>query len=65
MRMKAIIKPNVGLGLDIVERPIPEIEPHEVLIRVKAASICGSDIPIMNWDDPWVMSTATNSVEKL
>jgi threonine 3-dehydrogenase len=57
MRMKAIIKPNVGLGLDIVERPIPEIEPHEVLIRVKAASICGSDIPIMNWDDPWVMST--------
>lgn len=55
--MKALIKPTKAPGLQLVNVRVPEIEPHEVLIKVKAASICGSDIPIYNWDDPWTCNT--------
>ena len=55
--MKAIVKPNDGPGLDIVDAPIPDIEENEVLIKVFSASICGSDIPIYTWDDPWTRKT--------
>lgn len=34
-----------------MEMPIPEINDHEVLIQVKATSICGTDVHIYNWDD--------------
>ena len=34
-----------------MEMPIPEIKNHEVLIQVKATSICGTDVHIYNWDD--------------
>ena len=55
--MKAVIKPNRAPGLKLIQVPIPTIGIRDVLIRVKAASICGSDIPIYNWDDPWVRDT--------
>lgn len=55
--MKAVAKPDRGPGLKLVQAPIPEIGAHDVLIKVKAASICGSDIPIYKWDDPWVRDT--------
>ena len=55
--MKAVIKPNRAPGLELTQVPIPTIGVRDVLIKVKAASICGSDIPIYNWDDPWVRDT--------
>lgn len=55
--MKAIIKPDKSTGLRLVNVPIPEISPQDVLIKIKAASICGSDLPIFSWDDPWITST--------
>ncbi len=55
--MKAIIKPHRGRGLQIAEVPVPKLGAHDVLVQVKAASICGSDIPVYDWDDPWVRST--------
>ncbi len=36
----------------MVEIPVPEPGPGEVLIRVEAASICGTDLHIYNWG-PW------------
>jgi threonine 3-dehydrogenase len=38
-------------GLDLVEVPVPEIRDDEVLVRVEAASICGTDLHIYKWDE--------------
>ncbi len=35
----------------IVEKPVPEIGPTEVLIKVKACGICGSDVHMAQADD--------------
>lgn len=43
MKAVEVAKPKV---LSVVERPIPEIKPDEVLVKVKAAGICGSDVHI-------------------
>jgi threonine 3-dehydrogenase len=50
--MKAVVKTRAGAGLELHEVPIPEIGPHEVLIKTRAMSICGTDLHILNWD-PW------------
>ena len=42
--MKAYVLNGVG-KLDFMEVPEPELKPGEVLVEVKAAGICGSDIP--------------------
>ncbi len=43
-------KPSAGVTLKEVNIPIPQKE--EVLVKVKAASICGTDVSIYNWT-PW------------
>jgi threonine 3-dehydrogenase len=48
--MKAILKTKPGKGLEAGEVPIPTIGPDEVLVKVRAASICGTDLHIYNWD---------------
>jgi len=48
--MKAIVKEHPGKGLSIREIPVPVIGTTEVLIRVKAAGICGTDAHIYDWD---------------
>lgn len=50
--MRAVVKERAGPGLAMVERPVPAPGPGEVLVRVRAASICGTDLHIRNWD-PW------------
>lgn len=55
--MNAIVKPGPGEGLALSRMAPPEIGDHDVLIEVLAASICGSDMPIYRWDDPWVRRT--------
>jgi threonine 3-dehydrogenase len=37
-------------------RPIPEIGPDDVLIRINKTGICGTDVHIWNWDD-WSQKT--------
>jgi threonine 3-dehydrogenase len=50
--MRAIRKLHPRPGLTLVEdAPIPEPGPHDVLIRVEAASVCGTDLHIYRWDD--------------
>lgn len=48
--MKAVRKTTAGPGLDLVEIDIPDIKPDEVLLRVKATAICGTDLHFYNWD---------------
>jgi len=48
--MKALRKTQPGKGLQIEKLAVPTIGPTEVLVRVKATSICGTDLHIYNWD---------------
>jgi threonine 3-dehydrogenase len=48
--MKAVIKEKSGAGAVYGEKPIPVIDKDEVLIKVRAASICGTDLHIYKWD---------------
>ncbi len=48
--MHAIVKPEPKPGAELREVGVPEIGPRDVLVRVKAASICGTDLHIYQWD---------------
>lgn len=49
--MLAMVKarPELG-GIEFQEVDIPKVKPDHVLIKVKACSICGTDVHIYNWD---------------
>jgi threonine 3-dehydrogenase len=49
--MWAVRKLRAAPGLDLVEVPVPTIRDDEVLVRVEAASVCGTDLHIFNWDE--------------
>lgn len=49
--MKAIIKEKGEVGFSLKEVPKPEIKSNYILVKVKAAAICGTDIHIYNWTD--------------
>jgi threonine 3-dehydrogenase len=49
--MVAVRKVRPGKGFDVVEVPLPELARDQVLVGVEAASICGTDLHIWNWDD--------------
>ncbi len=46
--MKAVLFKGIGL-LEVKEVPAPKVEPGGVLIRVMAASLCGTDLRILNF----------------
>jgi threonine 3-dehydrogenase len=48
--MRALVKETDGPGAAIREIPIPEPGPGELLVRVEAASVCGTDLHIHDWD---------------
>jgi len=54
--MKALVKQRAEPGLWMEDVPEPRIGINDVLIRVKRASICGTDVHIYNWDD-WAQRT--------
>src|ERR1700682_3086157 len=49
-QMNALRKMQAGPGLSYESAPIPAIGATEVLVRVTAASICGTDLHIYGWD---------------
>lgn len=53
--MRGLIKAKSGAGLEMTELPVPDVGPHEVLVKVRATSICGTDLHIFRWD-PWAAS---------
>ena len=34
----------------MIDAPVPQIGPDDVLIRVVKSAICGTDVHIYNWD---------------
>lgn len=49
-KMKAALKAEAVPGAKIALVDIPSIGPRDVLVQVKAASICGTDMHIYEWD---------------
>ena len=48
--MKALVKETPAPGLSLRDVPVREPGPGEILVRIKAASICGTDLHIWRWD---------------
>src|SRR5260221_1117383 len=48
--MKALRKMQPARGLSFESALVPAIGPAEVLVRVRTASICGTDLHIYGWD---------------
>jgi len=48
--MKALRKMQAAKGLQMDTVVVPSIGPADVLVRVKTASICGTDLHIYGWD---------------
>ena len=51
--MKAVrkLKPGKGFEYTDTEKPVPG--KGDLLVKVEASSICGTDIHIYNWEPPW------------
>src|SRR5271170_472624 len=54
--MKSLVKAKAEKGLWLQDTPRPEIGPTDVLIAVRNAAICGTDLHIYNWDK-WAART--------
>lgn len=48
--MKVIEKHERAVGLRLSTREVPKVNAGEILIKVEAASICGTDYHIYSWD---------------
>lgn len=53
--MQAIVKEQRAPGLKVTSVPKPSAGPGEVLIAVRHAGVCGTDLHIADWD-PWAQS---------
>ena len=49
--MRALVKESAGPGFRMKDVPEPRIRDDEVLIRVRRAGVCGTDVHIWEWDD--------------
>lgn len=49
--MRVLRKTHAGPGAELTEVPVPEPGEGEVLVRVHAASICGTDLHIHEWNE--------------
>ena len=47
--MKVVAKVKPEPGIDVLHLPMPPLAPEDVLVRVDAAGICGSDVHIYEW----------------
>lgn len=44
------VAPSVG-AMELRNADVPRIKPHEVLVKVRASAICGSDLHLWQWDE--------------
>lgn len=49
--MKALVKNSAAPGFTLADVPEPQIRDDEVLIRVRRAGVCGTDVHIYDWDE--------------
>ena len=56
-KMQALVKERAEVGLQLREVPVPNAPAaQEVLVKVRKAAICGTDVHIWNWD-AWAQKT--------
>lgn len=53
--MQALVKAGAEPGAQLQEVPVPALGPRDVLVKVGACSICGTDLHIYTWDH-WAQS---------
>lgn len=54
--MRALVKSRAEPGIWMADVPEPSIGPNDLLVRVRATSICGTDLHIWKWD-AWAQET--------
>lgn len=54
--MKAIVKKEPKEGLCLEKVSVPQIQDHEVLVKIQKTSICGTDVHLYLWDE-WAQKT--------
>lgn len=54
-KMNAIVKKGRQPGAEITTVNAPKIKNHEILVEVEAASICGTDVHVWDWNE-WAQS---------
>jgi threonine 3-dehydrogenase len=62
--MLALVKATAGPGAELREVPVPTPGRGEVLIRVEAASLCGTDLHIYRWD-PWAQERLAHRLPQI
>jgi len=50
VKMIAVVKKKRGPGARLVEMDIPRLNPGDVLVKVKATALCGTDLHIYEWN---------------
>ncbi|MDR9854417.1 L-threonine 3-dehydrogenase [Paenibacillus sp. VCA1] len=60
--MTGLVKERSAPGAVYKNIPVPAIGPDEVLVKIKASSICGTDVHIYNWDAWAQKSVVTGNV---
>ncbi len=53
--MRALIKTSPSPGVTLAEVEVPTIGPEDVLVKIKATSVCGTDLHIYHWNS-WAAS---------
>jgi threonine 3-dehydrogenase len=53
--MKALAKTKAEPGIWMIDAPVPEIGPKDVLVKIHRTGICGTDVHIYKWDE-WAQS---------
>jgi threonine 3-dehydrogenase len=54
--VRALVKAKAEPGIWMEDRPVPEIGPQDVLVKIHRTGICGTDIHIYKWDE-WAQKT--------
>jgi len=62
--MMAIVKTKKERGAEYLEVPVPSVGADEVLVKVHAAAICGTDIHMYQWND-WAKANGEKVYSKL
>jgi len=59
--VKAIVKSKAEKGIWMEDVPIPSVGPNNILLKIKKAAICGTDLHIYKWDE-WAQQTIKTPV---
>ena len=54
--MKALAKTKAEPGIWMIDAPVPELGPKDVLVKIHRTGICGTDVHIYKWDE-WAAAT--------